>query len=172
MMFLKTAIGVGSASAMLIGVPVHGKALESVSALEQQLAQFLGKEKGEVGGPRGGIDPRLRLKKCQEPIVFDMRGKDLLIIRCISQNWRIPVPLIRSETDRRNTSRKPLIVKRGEPVLLVIEKNGFLISRQMQADRNGGVGDIIPVRAARRSSPILAEITGEGRVSLPSQSNR
>ncbi len=165
---VKYIVLAGSALIGIVGAPVHGKTIESLPALEQQLALFLGKQKGEVGGPRSNIDPRLRLTKCTQPPVFEMRSENLVIISCKPLNWRIPIALVRPVAGRQVSSRGQMIVKRGQPVLLIIEKNGFMISRQMQADRNGGIGDIIPVRAARRSSPILVEITGQGRVSLPS----
>ncbi|QTD56489.1 flagella basal body P-ring formation protein FlgA [Parasphingorhabdus cellanae] len=168
MRIAKQIILTGSALIGTVSVPLHAKAMESLPALERQLALFLGKQQGEVGGARSNIDRRLRLNRCTRPIDFQMRGKGLVVISCGPSNWRVPVALEQSPNNGDPSSRNPLMVKRGQPVLLVIEKDGFMISRQMQADRNGGIGDIIPVRASRKSSPILAEITGQGRVSLPS----
>ncbi len=168
MSIVKQIVLAGSALIGISGAPVHGKTIEPLTALEQQLALFLGKQEGEVGGARSNIDPRLRLTKCTQPPMFEMRSKNLVIIKCEPLNWRIPIALVQPVVSSQASSRRQMIVRRGQPVLLIIEKNGFMISRQMHADRNGEIGDIIPVRAARRSSPILVEITGQGRVSLPS----
>lgn len=142
--------------------------IESLTALEQQLQDFLGKGQGETGGARHGIDRRLKLKKCPEPPVIEKRSENLAFIRCEPFNWRISVPLVRNNNGGRRASVSPIIVKRGQVILLVVQKSGFMISRRMQADRSGSLGDVIPVRTTRRSPPILAKITGEGRVTLPS----
>lgn len=159
---------VGAILCGFIGYPVHGQDIQSVAALEQQLQSFLGKDRGEPNGASHAIDRRLRLKKCPAPPVLEKRNEDAVLIRCVPLNWRISVPLARKGQSRDRTSHTQIIVKRGQPVLLVAQKNGFLVSRQMHADRNGRLGDIIPVRATRKSRPILAEIVGQGRVALPS----
>ncbi len=170
MRLMNQACLIGAICLASANVPICAKATESIPALEKRLADFLSKEKGEIGGAQYNIDQRLRLKKCTEPVIFKTRRKDLVVINCVPQNWRVPVTLKRPSANRKTSSTKSLIIRRGQPVILVVEKNGFMISRQMQADRNGGLGDIIPARAGRRSSPILVKITGQGQVSLPSHS--
>lgn len=163
------AIGIG----LFTGSPGlaqdRGQELESLPALERQLEQFLGKRQGEPGGARQVIDRRLRLKKCPQVPVIEKRNTALALIRCEPLHWRISVILAKQHHSRQRPVRSQVVVKRGQPVLLVARKNGFMISRQMQADRAGGLGDIIPVRATRRSRPILTEIVGAGRVALPSR---
>ncbi|MEW4468434.1 flagella basal body P-ring formation protein FlgA [Parasphingorhabdus sp. JC815] len=154
-------------SLCLIASPAQGQDVENLSALEQQLQDFLGKPQGVTGGARYGIDRRLKLKKCLAAPVFEKRDESLALIRCEPLDWRISVPLA-DEVNPGHRTGSERMVKRGQPVLLVVEKHGFMISRLMQADRSGGLGDLIPVRAARRARPILAEVTGEGRVALPS----
>ena len=150
-----------------IGTPAQAQSWESLPALEQLLHQFLGKDQGETGGARHGIDSRLRLKKCPASPVIEKRDESLAIIHCEQLNWRISVPLVRHQNAGQRASSQTL-VKRGQAILLVVDKDGFTISRQMLADRSGGLGDTIPVRSFPRSQPIMAEITGEGRVTLPS----
>jgi len=168
MQIWKTMSAVGAVLCGSIGHPAHGQDIQSVAALEQQLQSFLGKDQGALDGASYAIDQRLRLKKCPAPPVFEKRNDGVVLIRCVPLNWRISVPLARKGQSRDRTSYTQMMVKRGQPVLLVAQKNGFLVSRQMQADRNGRLGDIIPVRATRKSHPILAEIVGHGRVALPS----
>lgn len=161
----------GAASGLiccLAGAPAQAEGWESLPALEQQLQQFLDKDQGETGGARHGIDRRLKLKKCPASPIIEKRDDGLAIIHCEELNWRISVPLVRDQNAGQRASQSQILVKRGQAILLVVEKNGFAISRQMQADRSGKLGDIIPVRTFRRSQPIMAEITGEGRVTLPS----
>lgn len=168
MQIWKKTYAAGGALCWLIVSPAQGQVMESLPALEKQLELFLGKEQGEVGGARQTIDRRLRLKKCPQSPVIEKRNESLALIRCEPLNWRISVALARQANGVQRSAKSQVIVKRGQPVLLTARKNGFIVSRQMQADRKGGLGDIIPVRATRRSQPIMAEIIGEGRVALPS----
>ncbi|MEH6758252.1 MAG: flagella basal body P-ring formation protein FlgA [Parasphingorhabdus sp.] len=158
----------GAAFCWLAACPAQAQSVESLPALEEQLAQFLGKSQGEVGGARQAIDGRLRLKKCPQLPEIEKRDEGMAVIRCEPLNWRISIALVKQAASGSSSAKSQVVIKRGQPVLLIVRKDGFLVSRQMEADRNGGLGDIIPVRANRKSPPIMAEIIGEGRVSLPS----
>ena len=146
----------------------NAQPIQSLIILEQQLEGFLGKKQGEAGGARRVIDRRLKLAACPELPVIERRSPALAIIRCEPLNWRISVPLklVDNAANRYTSGRN--VVDRGQPVLLVVRKNGFVVTRQMIAGKRGQVGDVIPVRTSRRSPPILAEIIGPGRVSVPS----
>lgn len=169
MQILKKTYAAGGALCWLIGSPAQGQVMESLPALEHQLELFLGKEQGEVGGARQDIDRRLRLKKCPQSPSIEKRNDGLALIRCEPLNWRISAPLIRQNYGSQRSEKSQVMVQRRQSVLLVTHKNGFIISRQMLADRSGGLGDLISVRATRKSRPIMAEIIGEGRVALPSE---
>ncbi len=159
--------GVVAISCWLVSSPAQAQTHESLSGLDKKLAEFLGNEQGAVDGARGVIDRRLKLRKCPEALQMEKRSEGLAIIKCTSLNWRISVPLTRQSHGSHRVRQSQMMVKRGQPVLLVARKSGFLVSRQMQADRGGRLGEIIPVRATRKSRPILAEIVGQGRVALP-----
>ncbi len=143
------------------------KEFQSPGALDLILKQTLGRSIGETGGPRTNVDRRLKLKKCPETPTVDTRNISTAIIRCTALDWRISVPLVISRTATHSGFTAEQIIQRGQPVLLVVRQNGFVIYRQMIADRKGRLGDVIPVRTTRRSSPILVEITGPGRVTIP-----
>ncbi|VAV91399.1 hypothetical protein MNBD_ALPHA04-1613 [hydrothermal vent metagenome] len=143
------------------------KEFQSLETLDLILQQALGRSIGEAGGPRTNVDRRLKLENCPETPRVDTRNISNVIIRCTALNWRISVPLVTATTASRRSFAAEQIIQRGQPVLLVVRQNGFVISRQMIADRKGRLGDVIPVRMTRRSSPILVEITGPGRVTIP-----
>ncbi len=159
--------GVVAVLCWLLSSPAQAQTLESLPGLDKQLAVFLGNEQGAVGGAHRAIDRRLKLRKCPEALQMEKRSKGLAIVKCPSLNWRISVPLMQKGHGGHRVRQSQMMVKRGQPVLLVARKSGFLVSRQMQADRGGRLGEIIPVRATRKSRPILAEIVGQGRVALP-----
>jgi len=148
-------------------VPETGSAkeLQSLDALDSELANFLNKNRNQIGGAKVAIDRRLKLQRCPAPIEFGKIQNRIATIRCPLLGWRITVPLNVNNSRIVGPSSTANVVKRGEPVTLLVRKLGFSISRQMLADRSGKIGDVIPVRASRRSQPILAEIIGQGQVS-------
>ena len=152
---------------MLPWSPLFAKEYHSLLSLDAAIERFLGKEAGQVGGARHVIDRRLKLQVCPEEIAINARDDRQLIVRCAPLGWRISIPLLAANSSKASLHGNLVMVARGQPVLLVVNRPGFQISRQMIADRSGKLGDIIPVRSARRSQPIVVEITGAGRVSLP-----
>ena len=69
-----------------------------------------------------------------------------------------PVPL--------NILSVPPILKRGEPVLIVFRRNGFLIEVRGEALDGGAAGDLVRVRNLQSRTVIRGVITGPGRVEV------
>jgi flagella basal body P-ring formation protein FlgA len=59
------------------------------------------------------------------------------------------------------------VVRRGDPVDLIAETNGFSVSVSAIAQEDGAPGSRIRVKAADQKSPIFAEVIEAGRVRLP-----
>ena len=57
-------------------------------------------------------------------------------------------------------------VKRGEPILLTVDRPMFSLSRVMIADKDGRVGEVIPVRDEPRGKPIFVRIVEPGRATI------
>ncbi len=153
--------------AWIWNAPAAAKEFQSHVELDAVVKQALDQNIGAVGGARTPVDRRLKLEKCPESPTVDVRTRSVATIICPPLGWRLSVPLVTFDRVQKRENAAQHIIARGQPVLLVVRRNGFVISRQMIADRKGRLGEVIPVRRTRRSAPILAEITGAGRVSVP-----
>ena len=140
--------------------------LHSVDALDALITAHLGAEVGARGGARAPVDRRLRLKRCAAEPAVELRGGNVLI-SCPDQGWRFAVPVARAAPGRVDTAANIIAIKRGQPVRLTVRRGSFTVTRNMIADRSGKLGDLIPVRADRRATPVLALVTGVGSVTVP-----
>lgn len=169
----------------VLTAPAHARQFQDTRILDALVAAKLGSEIGQPGGARAAVDSRLKLAQCPEtPKVID-GTMDSAIIRCETLGWRIRVPVTaggqnnnnavmaangtKSLPDRYNTQSNSIAIRRGEPVRLTIRRRGFTLARMMVADRNGRIGDVIPVRADRRDKPIMVRVTDIGEASVLSR---
>ena len=152
-----------------------GEALQDLDQLDILVAAAMGAEIGEPGGARAPIDRRLKLEACPE--TPQIAGPDLnaAAVRCNALGWRIRVPLNLTESAKaanaqgRNRVAGEAAVKRGEPILLTVERPSFTLSRVMVADKDGRVGEVIPVRDTPRGTPIFVRITEPGMATILGQ---
>ena len=146
--------------------PLAASSYQSLSEVDNVIAAFLSENRPGENIEHKPIDRRLRLRKCPTVPEVSWRDEGRLTVHCAAIGWRISAILSSRSTNRGH--RTAHVVVRGQAVMMMVHKAGFSITRQMIADRRGSIGDIIPVRANRRSQPIMAEVTGPGRVALPS----
>ena len=64
-------------------------------------------------------------------------------------------------------ARAEAVVRRGDPVDLIAETNGFSVSVAAIAQEDGSAGSRIRVKAEGQNNPIFAEVIEAGRVKLP-----
>lgn len=158
-----------SISTMILttGSVASAAGFQNIVQLDKIVSDTIGADIGEPGGARSQIDRRLRLGKC--PAVPTVEGPvfGAAIVRCAPLGWRIRVPLV-GEVAASNSgsadSKREMLIRRGQNVTLVYKGAGFSLSRQMIADENGAIGEMIAVRRDRRSPRILAEVSGNGQV--------
>ena len=147
---------------------------QNIDALETRLIAALGAGIGQPGGPATSIDRRLKLAACPASVQIDPPAMGAVALRCPAANWRIRVPIARlsgtSGTQMGgpgNPARADMVVRRGDPVDLVAETNGFSVSVGATAQEDGAPGSRIRVKADGKNSPIFAEVIEAGRVKLP-----
>lgn len=158
-------------------MPALGQAIQDLGAIDVLVAATMGAEIGEPGGARAPVDRRLKLKAC--PVALEVTGPDLgaAAVRCPSLGWRIRVPLdLAAERALAAAERAPQragsaqqgqeAVKRGEPILLTVERPMFSLSRVMIADKDGRVGEVISVRDEPKGKPIFVRIVEPGRATI------
>ena len=165
------------AAAATIATPAAAQNFEDIEALDQRVAAALGAGIGEPGGPARPIDRRLRLAACPGPVSVEAPTLGAATVRCEQLGWRIRVPVVRDDAAQaagesnwgaspaaaRNVRAAP-VVRRGDPVALVVMSGSFTVSRQAVADQDGAPGDRIRVRTEPRAAPIVGQVLADGRV--------
>ncbi|MEM1132584.1 MAG: flagella basal body P-ring formation protein FlgA [Pseudomonadota bacterium] len=168
--------------ATILSTPAYAGQFQDHAVLDALVASSLGSEIGQPGGALAPVDRRLKLAQCPETPKVSDDGMDAAIVRCDTLGWRVRVPInlsarnsrvrttsaysARAVTPRYDPAQNMIAIRRGEPVRLTIRKRGFSLSRMMVADRNGRIGEVIPVRADRHESPIMVRVTDMGEASL------
>ncbi|MEW4466459.1 flagella basal body P-ring formation protein FlgA [Parasphingorhabdus sp. JC815] len=141
---------------------------EDSAALDRQVAAHLGAQIGDAGGARAPIDTKLRLKRCSNGVRFSDTKNNAVMVSCPELGWRIFVPVRRSQAGLSNQSERAdeFVVFRNQPLTLVVKRPSFSISYGVVAQKNGRIGDYIPVRANRKSKELMARVSGSGEVEL------
>lgn len=156
----------------------NAQGMQNLSEIDILVAATMGAEVGQPGGARAMVDRRLKLKAC--PDALEITGPDMgaAAVRCPTLGWRIRVPLdLAAASAQASASRGPQqrgnasamgedAVKRGEPILLTVDRPMFSLSRVMIADKDGRVGEVIPVRDDPKGRPIFVRIVEPGRATI------
>lgn len=142
-------------------------AFENLDVLENRLVAALDADIGVPGGPAGPIDRRMKLSRCPTPAQFDPPALGAIAIRCPQLSWRIRVPLMRLANAATPAVRAVPVIRKGDPVQLAVETNGFSVSTEAIAQEDGAPGDRIRVKSDAKASVMIAEVVGIGRVRLP-----
>lgn len=165
-------------AAIGVATPASAQTFHSIDAIEVQVAATLGAAIGEPGGAARPIDRRLRLQQCPAPIIVEPVNLGAVTVRCQAIGWRIRVPVIQEASAstaaaptlaapaRQRAARAELVVRRGDPVALVVVTGGFTVSRQAIAEQDGAPGDRIRVRTEPRAAPIVGQVLPDGRVAM------
>jgi len=174
----KALLAIAIATPLLAqAVPAQAQAIQDLNEIDVLVAATMGAGIGEPGGARAPVDRRLKLKAC--PVALEVTGPDLgaAAVRCPTLGWRIRVPLdLAAEREQAAVARSPQGraatgqgvegVKRGEPILLTVDRPMFSLSRVMIADKDGRVGEVIPVRDDPKGKPIFVRIVEPGRATI------
>lgn len=157
------------AIALMIGsvTPAHAQTqrFEDINGLEALVVGRLGASVGQPGGPAAPVDRRLKLAACPGTPVIEGPVLGAAVVRCEALGWRIRVPL--RATNMAPAAPAAMLVRKGDPVEMVASGLAFSVSTQMIADEDGAKGDMIRVRADRKSAPVVARIVDAGIVSAP-----
>ena len=153
-------------------------AFQDIAALDRAVAAFAGKPLGAEGGPRIGIDTRLKLKAC--PMValsWRTEAHDAVVVSCTGPDWRLFVPVIRPANAPVATAPAAVriaapvkaepVIRRGDPVTIEAGSNGFSITREGVAIGDAAPGGRFTVRVEGAAAPVQAIAISTGRATLP-----
>jgi len=171
-----TALGFAPIAAIMMS-PLFGPALAAgetgdamidPSEIDRAVSGFTGAAIGEVGGARAPADRRLRLSACAKPLQTSWHGrlKSTVKVECAGPTgWRIFVAT-RPAPQAQKPALGPLI-KRGDPITVMVRGRGFSVQQSGEAMENGRVGDWIGIRTSRRGEPVRARIERPGLAIIP-----
>ncbi|MEL6485914.1 MAG: flagella basal body P-ring formation protein FlgA [Pseudomonadota bacterium] len=147
--------------------------------IDRAVAAFTGAQIGEVGGARAAADKRLRLAACALPLATEWHGTARAAVRVEcgapligSAPWRIfvatlPAPSAGAATASASAGQSAPLVKRGDPITVVVRGRGFSVQQAGEAMGNGRVGEWIAIRTARQAEPVRARIERPGLAVIP-----
>lgn len=141
---------------------------EDLNGLEALVVARLGAPVGQPGGPAAPIDRRLRLAACPDTPSIDAPAMGAVAVRCDAVGWRIRVPVSGgARAGAMPVQNQQMLVRKGDPVQLVAGTANFTVSTMMIAEEDGARGDMIRVRADRKSEPVVARVVENGVVRAP-----
>ncbi|MEO8723644.1 MAG: flagella basal body P-ring formation protein FlgA [Sphingobium sp.] len=182
--------GLGVGATLLAAHPALAQQkFENLDRLDGLVSMTVGANIGEPGGAIAPVDRRLRLAAC--PKVPEVSGPmfGAAIVTCEPLAWRIRVPLkvggeaangrpVAQQMSAGNYALRPtqrpvaaqtreVVVKRGDAVEMRAGNDSFIASREMIADEDGTVGQMIRVRADKKADPVMAVVAAMGIVQAP-----
>ena len=161
-----------AAGLLLAAAPAAAAGFEDIGTLEARVVAALDADIGTPGGPVAPIDRRLKLAPCPVPATIDPPALGAIALRCPQLGWRIRVPIMRaggasaSSVASARPAAAPPVVKRGDPVEVMVKGEGITVTTEAIAQEDGAPGARIRVRADQKSPVLLAEVIEMGKVRL------
>jgi flagella basal body P-ring formation protein FlgA len=169
--------------ALAAASPAAADAFQSTQMLDAIVAQFTGKQIGELGGARTPVDARLKLANCAAPqLEWRNEAKDTVVVRCMGPEWRIFVP-VNAVPQPKPAALAPAaspaavrpaaivkaepVIRRGDAITIEAGSKGFSITRDGVAMNDAPAGGRLSVRIDERKTPIQAIALEPGRARLP-----
>lgn len=135
--------------------------------IDGAVMQFTGVPVGAPGGAAQGVDRRLKLAACRNPLSLGWYGgrRDTVVVQCPDPgSWRLFVPLLQSAASGKSGASA---VVRGEAVTIAVQGAGFSVSQPGEALDSGAVNDWIRVKpAAAGAQALRARIVRPGLVAV------
>ncbi len=152
---------------LLAASPAQAAPFADAEAIDLAVVGFTGTPVGTPGGPAQGVDKRLKLSACTNPLALGWYGarRDTVLVQCPDTGgWRLFVPLLQSAATAPQTG--PAVL-RGEGVTIAITGTGFSVTQPGQALESGPVGAWIRVKSTTSNAePLRALVVRPGLVRI------
>jgi flagellar basal body P-ring formation protein FlgA len=146
-------------------------------AIDAQIAEFTGAERGEIGGAILPVDRRLRLAPCLAELNMSWRNArhDSLLVQCpTAGGWKLFVPIkpaVIAPVAAVVAPLRVIAVARGEVVSVAVNGEGFTVSQPGEAMEAGALGEWVRVRMVKegspRGEPMRAQVVRPGLLAVP-----
>ena len=156
--------------------PAAAQTFQSTTMIDKAVAGFAGHAVGETGGARTTVDTRLKLTAC--PMVslnWRTDSHDSVVVTCSDPQWRIFVPMLMpASAPPAATAAAPvaaakaaIVIKRGDPVMVVAGEGGFSVTRDGIATTDAAAGARVLIRVQEGKPPIQAIAVEPGKAMIP-----
>jgi len=165
--------------ALALAAPAAASDFQSTQMLDTIVAQFTGKQIGEIGGARAPVDSRLKLASCAAPqLEWRTPAQDAVVVRCMAPGWRIFVPVNAVPQPKPAASaaapvakaapavKAEAVIKRGDAVSVEVNAEGFSITREGIAMSDAPAGGRVTIKVDDKKPPIQAIAIEAGRAKL------
>jgi flagellar basal body P-ring formation protein FlgA len=145
-------------------------AATDLALLDRAAEIFAGARLGDPGGPAAPIDRRLRLAGCGASPEFSWRSeaRDAIVIRCPDAGgWRIFVSVRAGLQSAAAPVKAEPVIRRGDPVTLIAEQNGFSVSADGTAMSDAAPGARVAIKMDGAKGPVQAIAVEAGKATLP-----
>ena len=161
---MRTDIAVGLMTGLaLTAAPANGQEYENLDVLNQRAATLA----ATLGQQAIAIDDRIKLPRCPELAVIEPLDRHAIAARCLPLGWRMRIALAPAEgPDRSVASSATPVIKRGDPLRLRVQRDGFVLVYDVVAAANGRVGDMIFARAEGSKAMLQVKLLGPGQAVL------
>jgi flagellar basal body P-ring formation protein FlgA len=147
----------------LTATPANGQEFENLDVLNHRAAALA----ATLGQHAIAIDYRIKLPRCPELAVIEPLDRHAIAARCLPLGWRMRIALAPAEgPDRAVASSAAPVIKRGDPLRLRVQRDGFVLVYDVVAAANGRVGDMIFARAEGSKAMLQVKLLGPGQAML------
>ncbi|MBY0581453.1 MAG: flagella basal body P-ring formation protein FlgA [Sphingomonas sp.] len=168
-------------SALALALPAAAQTrFQDTTAIDTVVEGFTGHPIGVEGGARSAVDKRLKLAACPTvALAWHGANHEAVLVSCGNPGWRLFVPLIASTAPTAPApaqaaaaiaaapAKREIVIKRGDPVTIEVNAQGFSIARDGVAMTDAAAGARLLVNVDGPRKPVQAIALESGRATLP-----
>lgn len=162
----------------LAASPAAAQNFQSTVLIDKAVAGFTGHAIGEFGGARTAVDTRLKLATCaMVSLNWRTDTHDSVVVTCPDPQWRIFVPIAMAAAAPKPATpitvisapmaKAEIVIKRGDPVVVVAGDGGFSVTRDGIATTDAAAGARVLIRVQDGKAPIQAIAVEPGKAMIP-----
>jgi flagella basal body P-ring formation protein FlgA len=144
--------------------PAMGQSFADLSAIDREVASFIGVNPSAPGGAFAPVDRRLKLTACNRPLNLAWQGsrRQTVLVQCpVPGGWKLYVPVYAAGAGQ---VLQP-VISRGDAVSVTLAGPGFSVSQSAEALDAGAVGEWIRVRVGK-GTELRAQVLRPGAVGM------